>query len=43
MELAAARLAKLLEGQTVNITFPGLALTAPELLEASSYPVRRQT
>ena len=37
MELAAARLAKLLEGQTVCVTFPDLAPAAQELLEASSY------
>ena len=37
MQLATELLAKLLENQQINVTFPNLNLTAPELLEASSY------
>lgn len=37
MELAAELLGKLLENRQINITFPGLNLTAPDILEAASY------
>lgn len=37
MQLATELLAKLFENQQINVTFPNLNLTAPELLEASSY------
>lgn len=37
MELAAELLAKLLERRQISVTFPGFNLTAPDLLEASSY------
>lgn len=37
MELAVELLSKLLEKREINITFPGLNLTAPDILEAASY------
>lgn len=37
MELAAELLGKLLENRQINVTFPGLKLTAPDILEAASY------
>ena len=37
MELAVAMLAKLLENRRVEVTFPGLDLTARDLLECASF------
>ena len=37
MELAVELLAKILENRKVSVTFPGLNLTAPDILEAASY------
>lgn len=37
MQLAAELLGKLLENRQINVTFPGLNLTAPDILEAASY------
>ena len=37
MELAVELLSKLLERREINVTFPGLNLTAPDILEAASY------
>ena len=37
MELATELLSKLLENRQVNVTFPGLRLSAAEILESASY------
>lgn len=37
MELAIELLSKLLEHRQISVTFPGLGLTAQEMLEATSY------
>lgn len=37
MELAIELLSRLLENRKINVTFPGLNLSAPEILEAASY------
>lgn len=42
MELAVALLAKLLENQPMNISFPTLKLSAHDLLESSSYRTLQQ-
>ena len=42
MELAVELLAHLLENRKVEVAFPGLDLTAAELLEAASYQALRR-